>query len=122
LNGDVPDRRSRPRLRLSYPLFLFRLGEASGIETRTEDISCEGFFCISESPFALHEMVECELVIPAGEPRNPTDRDLLMRCRAHVIRVVRQRSSGFGVACRLEDYTLRRVPAEPLLVPEYSTP
>jgi hypothetical protein len=107
INGEPPERRRRPRLRLSYALSLHRPGEASSVETKTEDISCEGFFCISEIPFAPHEIVECYLVIPRDTLRIPVGRDLILHCTAEVVRVARNRAeSSFGIACRLEDYTL----------------
>jgi len=107
VNGDVPDRRRRPRLRLTYPLRLYRPGEASRIETRTEDISCEGFFCITDRLFFPREFLECELVILCAELRQPLERDMVLRCRAEVVRVVsRADDTAFGVACRLAEYTI----------------
>jgi hypothetical protein len=103
---DAPDRRRRPRLRLAYPVRLRHLGDEEPVETKTEDLSCEGFFCISDHLFSPHETVECELVIPSGEPCQPVpEHDIVLRCRAEVVRVVPAGPGGmFGVACRLADY------------------
>ena len=65
------DRRRHPRLRLSYLLRLLRPGHSTGIQTQTEDLSCDGFYCIADHPVLPQEMVECELLIPgelAGRP------------------------------------------------------
>jgi hypothetical protein len=99
----APERRHHPRLRLSYRLRLFRPGQSVGIETKTEDLSCDGFYCISDRPILRHERIECELLIP-GEPG---DSDLVLRCRAEVVRVTKEPlEPRFGVACRLEAYTV----------------
>jgi PilZ domain len=103
------DRRRRPRLKLEYPVCLYRSGEASPVETKTEDMSCEGFFCITEQAFHPRETLECALVIPSEELGLPAEHDFVLRCRAEVVRVVpRDDSTAFGVACRLADYTLGR--------------
>jgi hypothetical protein len=113
------DRRRHPRVRLSYLLRLFRSGHSAGIETQTEDLSCDGFYCISDRPILPNERIECELLIPGERAGDPWDSDLVLRCRAEVVRVVSDpRDPTFGVACRLEGYTLnRRIasrPADPL--------
>lgn len=104
---DVPDRRRRPRLRLAYPLRLRRPGERSRLETKTEDISCEGFLCATDRIFSPGEILECELVIASAEIRHPLEHDMVLRCQAEVVRVVpRAGGSAFDVACRLADYTI----------------
>ena len=102
-----PDRRRHPRLRLSYLLRLFRPGHSAGIETKTEDLSCDGFYCISDHPVLPHEKIECELLIPGPQVGDPWESDLVLRCRAEVVRLVPDAlASRFGVACRLEGYTV----------------
>lgn len=106
-SNDTPDRRRRRRLRLAYPLRLYRSGEASRTETKTEDISCEGFFCVTNHPFSPFETLECELLIPVQEEGQP-EYDIILRCQAQVVRVVqRVDDAAFGIACRLSDYTIR---------------
>lgn len=99
------ERRRRPRLPLSYLLRLFRPGQPVGIEIKTEDLSCDGFYCMSDRPVPLHERIECELLIP-GEA---AESDLVLRCRAEVVRVTKNPfEQKFGVACRLEAYAVNR--------------
>lgn len=106
-SADTPERRRRPRVRLFYPVRLFRLGDGSRIDTRTEDISCEGFFCITRTRLLPNEQLECELVIPAGHNGAGSDEPIVLSCRAEVVRVERQEESlFFGVGCRLADYTI----------------
>lgn len=119
LAGEAPDRRRRSRLRLAYPLRLYRLGEASRTETKTEDISCEGFFCVTDRRFSPSETLECELVIPGEEPGQAPEQDIILRCRADVVRVVPNADkTAFGVACRLADYTIGPEIMEPALAME----
>jgi hypothetical protein len=106
-SSDAPDRRRRRRLRLAYPLRLYRSGDASRTETKTEDISCEGFFCVTNRHFSPFETLECELLIPVQEEGLPTEHDIVLRCQAEVVRVVHQvDEAAFGIACRLSDYTI----------------
>jgi hypothetical protein len=75
------------------------------VDTKTEDLSCEGFSCVSERPFSLYQVLDCELVIAAEELNHPTV--LVLRCRVQVVRVEPNGAEGtFGLACRLEDYMI----------------
>jgi hypothetical protein len=103
------DRRRHPRLRLSYLLRLLRPGHSTGIQTQTEDLSCDGFYCIADHPVLPQEMVECELLIPGELAGDPLESGLVLRCRAEVVRVVPDPlAPRFGIACRLEAYTVNR--------------
>src|ERR1700683_3223962 len=103
------DRRRHPRVRLCYLLRLFRPGHSAGIVTQTEDLSCDGFYCISEQLVLPHERIECELLIPGESVGDPWDSDLVLRCRVEVVRVVPDPlAPSFGVACRVEGYTINR--------------
>ena len=103
----APDRRRHPRLRLSYLLRLFRPGDSAGIETTTEDLSCDGFYYSSVDPVLPGERIECELLIPGEQLSEPSKPDLVLRCWAEVVRVVPdQLARRFGVACRFENYAV----------------
>jgi PilZ domain-containing protein len=103
------DRRRHPRVRLSYLLRLFRPGDSAGIETQTEDLSCDGFDCILDQPILPHERIECELLIPGEWAGDPRQSDLVLRCRAEVVRVVPDPVRPmFRAACRIEGYTVNR--------------
>jgi hypothetical protein len=105
--GDALDRRRRPRFRLAYPVRLRQPGEIVGVETKTEDLSCEGFFCLSERLFSSYQTLECELIIAGDLLGQPIEHVMVIHCRAEVVRVVpRGRGAAFGVACRFADYTI----------------
>jgi hypothetical protein len=99
------DRRGRRRLKLPYSIVLHRQGDAVGVETTTENISSDGFYCISEQPFSPNETLECDVVIPDQEAS--PEKSLVLHCRAEVIRVMADGlGPGYGLACRLTDYTI----------------
>ena len=104
--GKAPDRRRRPRLMLAYPVRLSRVGNGSLVETKTENISCEGFFCITESFFSPREKLDCELMLTSkGDQR--MDEAIILHCQAEVVRVVKHKdNSAFGLACRVADYSV----------------
>lgn len=119
---DAGDRRRRPRLKLAYPVRLRQMGEKEQVETRTEDLSCEGFLCVSEHVFSPHEILECELVIPSREADQPVpEHDIVLCCRAEVVRVVPEVLGGmFGIACRFADYSINREVVDRDLVAAFS--
>ncbi len=105
--GDELDRRRRPRLRLAYPLRLYRPEESSAFETSTEDISCEGFYCFTHKALVPTETLICELLIPGDAQQQPPAQEMVLRCRVEVVRVVPPlNGKGFGVAFRLADYSV----------------
>jgi len=119
--GHAPDRRRRPRLSLAYRLLLSRCGEASQTETKTENISCEGFYCTSERLFSAGDMLECELVISGHGLSQSGEHDMVLRCWAEVVRVVpRAGGTACGVACRFADYTVDLHTVEQDVVEELS--
>lgn len=103
MSGAPQDRRGRDRLKLPYSVVLYRQGEAMPVQTTLQDISSEGFYCLSDQPFSPHEQLECDVAIPGENDR------LVLRCHAEVVRVVADGlNPGYGVACRLRDYSVSR--------------
>jgi hypothetical protein len=108
MTGTPSDRRRRQRLKLPYSIVLHRIGEPTGVQTATEYISSDGFFCISEQPFSPNENLDCEVVIPSQDSKCDAE-NLVLHCRAEVVRVVTDGiNPGYGLACRLKDYTVGR--------------
>jgi len=79
------------------------------IETKTEDVSCDSFYFVSNHSFSPDDRLECELLIPGDELSSVPEDDLCLRCGVRVVRVEeRGPQLGFGVACQLEDYKISR--------------
>ncbi len=103
------ERRGGRRLKLPYSIVLHRLGDTAAIQTTTENINSDGFFCVSEQPFSPYETLECEVVIPAQDLGAATEESLVLHCQAEVVRVVADGlKPGYGLACRLKDYKISR--------------
>jgi hypothetical protein len=101
------DQRSIPRLPLSYAVFLSRPGEAFGVVTKTENVSCKGFYCHSSRPFLPRETLDCQMVISGGGRSYSQANDLVLQAVVEVVRVMPWgMGRGFGMACRLDSYTI----------------
>lgn len=88
------------RLRLSY-------GSVGPVETRTENLSSRGFYCILETPLVPGDVVTCDIMIPNYD--TPDRGASSIACQAEVIRVEAVGTEpGFGVACRILDFTLAK--------------
>jgi hypothetical protein len=97
------ERRRRARVRVHWPILLFpnQIGE-DAVPLITQNLSSEGFYCLSGKAFTVGELLLCTLQIPmndlgAGESR--------LECRVRVVRVEKNASEDqYGIACRMEDY------------------
>jgi hypothetical protein len=106
-----PDRRRRARLRVHWPL-LFRPESGPTIETVTQNLSSDGFYCQADIPFLPGEIRWCTLSVPAYHP-NDLSRFIPVQCRVRIVRVEALAETGFfGVGCRIEEYH----------VPTFATP
>lgn len=100
------ERRLYRRLGLRWRLRLSSTAIGT-VETRTENLSSRGFYCFTEAPLVPGEVVNCDITIPNY---GASDRGAsLIVCQAEVIRVEAVGTDpGFGVACRILDFTLAR--------------
>jgi hypothetical protein len=60
------DRRKRKRVPVHWPVQFLGQARARQVKAATENLSSEGFYCISRKAFKLGERVECEIAFPAG--------------------------------------------------------
>jgi len=119
MTPDASERRRRSRLRLACPVVLCRPGQRFRTVTQTEDISCEGFFCFTKTPFSLNEQLECELTIPLPEQRPDAGSNMVLYCRAEVVRLVSDSDrSPVAIACHLSDYRIGRGACDPETIRE----
>jgi hypothetical protein len=98
------ERRKRKRVALRWPIRLFRDQNAASVESTTENLTSNGFYCVSKEPFQLGERLECIIAIPAGS-FGYADSPICLQCRVRVMRVEDQHA-GFGLGCYIEDYDL----------------
>jgi len=99
------ERRKRERLHLRLPVLFLREKADAPLQTETQDISNNGFYCITTHPFAPGEKLRCLIGVPA---RSSTQRELkdrlYLEAEVDVVRIVVNNGSGFGVGCRISDY------------------
>jgi hypothetical protein len=105
------ERRKRMRIALHWPVYLYRDEGAASVESTTENLTSNGFYCVSKEPFQLGEQLECVIAIPAGAFGYSAD-PIRLQCRVKVVRVENQ-IDCFGLGCAIEDYELLTQP-EPL--------
>ena len=100
----LEERRKRKRIALHWPVRLFRDPATPSVESTTENLTSNGFYCISKEPFELGERLECIIAIPAGS-FGYNESPIRLQCRVRVARVEGQQD-GFGLGCYIEDYDL----------------
>ena len=72
------------------------------METITEDLSSDGFYCLSKVPFAAGEMLFCTIHIPIADAGCGASH---LECRVRVVRVEKSSADDkYGIACLTEDY------------------
>jgi len=96
------------RTRLHWRVSLFRKHRSLAIETLTQNLSSEGFYCRSEMAFTPGERLMCTLAVPI-QNRRGKEEERRLECEVRVIRVD---SSGeaYGIAFQIENYRVM-VPA-----------
>ena len=71
------------------------------VTAQTENLSAEGFYCVSEEAFCPGELLQCELSIPA--PHVPS-ANLTLHRRVRVLRLeIKGLEPGYRIACWFED-------------------
>ena len=110
--GDVAgqaDRRDRIRTQVHCPVRFLRSGTTDPLETTTQNLSSEGFYCLHKSPFFPGESMACTLSLPAHQPYG-AEQMLLLECRVRIIWVDGPDGDGlYGIGCGIEDYRFLQI-------------
>src|SRR5579863_3321387 len=102
------ERRKRKRISLRWPIHLYRDENAPSIDSTTENLTSNGFYCVSKEPFRVGEQLECTIDIPSGA-FGYADAPVRLQCRVKVVRIEDQ-TDRFGLGCYIEDYELLMSP------------
>jgi hypothetical protein len=95
----------RQRTPLRFPLSLFPIGTSEPVETQTEEVGMDGFFCYTRRLFVPGELFEFALLLSAGAGIPITVQPCYMRGVAEVIHVTVESSGwAFGIDCRVSSY------------------
>ena len=112
------ERRRNPRAPLHWTLYLACNGSGQPLRTTTRDINKDGFYCSLDQPVRPGERIRCDIVLPTHGPRNPDDV-VYLRCRVQAVRVEKVGAGmEFGLACRIEDFSVIRVASPRLRLQE----
>jgi hypothetical protein len=97
------ERRTSVRTAVRWPI-LFRHRQSETVESVTENLSSQGFYCYSHTPVAFGEPLVCWLTVPTHDPSGNMGK-LVLECRVRVVRSDAASADGkYGLACRIEDY------------------
>ena len=100
--GTAGERRKRARMRLEFPVVLIRNSAGGEISGTTLNVSGDGFYCLVPSAAAqAGETLSGILALGVAGARR-----IRLYCDLRVVRV-EPRTEGFGVACRIEQYSVR---------------
>jgi len=102
----ILNRRKRTRAQLHWPLSFPLTGTTETVQTITQDLSSDGFYCIANARFVPGEARHCTLLVPTHHPGGENS-PLHVLCKVRIIRVEVTGERGFyGVGCQIMDYRL----------------
>jgi hypothetical protein len=99
----VDERRKRKRVAVHWLVRLFEPMGSKSVKSTTENLSSEGFYCLSRKPFKIGKRLRCEIVIP--EAALGLDGPIVLECHV-TVRRVEHLESWFGLGCHIEDYSV----------------
>jgi len=100
------ERRRRLRADVHWAVRLVRhaIRAPIEIESVTDNLSSEGFYCLCDESFVPGEFLECILFVPT-HTRNAERECFGLRCLVRVVRAERlSTGSRCGIGCHIEDY------------------
>jgi hypothetical protein len=98
------ERRKRKRVALHWPVCLFRQPATQSVWSVTDNLSSDGFYCVSRESFQPGERLKCLIVIRGGG-LGGVESAARLACHVTVIRV-EDLYNGFGLGCHIDDYAL----------------
>jgi len=102
------ERRRRTRSQVQWRVRFWGGFLTEALETVTQNLSSDGFYCSSRNPFVPGEQLVCSLSIPIHR-LDPADSGVELECRVRVVRIDPVSEAGyFGIGCKIEDYRLTR--------------
>jgi hypothetical protein len=100
----VTDRRRNARIVLPCRVELSRDGDFTTLNTKAENISGGGFYCLVQRQFSVGDRLDCKIQISVHELAF-SGSELRLTCRAIVTRVVNT-GAEIGIGCEFEDLTV----------------
>jgi len=117
----MEDRRRQKRVRLRCPVTFWDPREGTVTKGHTEDISCDGFYSMCDEPYVPGEELQATVEVPCMRLNGNDPSCVVLHCKVEVIRVIlNSHCDGFGMACRIRQYTAIGVRKSCERVPELS--
>ena len=102
------ERRRRVRADVHWVVRLIRHPSRAPVESVTDNLSSEGFYCRCDEAFVPGEFLECLILIPT-QARRARQEGLVLRGLVQVVRVEGQVSGGrCGMGFHIEKYLVVR--------------
>ena len=96
----------RERVQVRWPVLLVPSDGGTIISTATENLSSSGFYCFSRRAFMPGEEIEARIEIPLRPTPTGNQRKGFLICRVRVVRLEPGVIRGYGLGCRIEDYSV----------------
>jgi hypothetical protein len=88
---------------MRYAVSLWKPSDGTFTRTLTENLTSEGFFCVSNEPYRPGDQLEATLEVPTRPGSRWNRPGLALQCQVEVVRIKgRQSRIGF----RIKDYTV----------------
>ena len=110
------ERRNQPRTNLRVPLYLLPKGATVPIQTETEDLSLEGFYCYTERFFTPSEYCQFLMLLPPATKSSLSLGGICLQGSVQVVRLTVTADLKYGLGCHLVSYRVLSNPE--LLTPE----
>jgi hypothetical protein len=94
-----------------YAVSLWKPSDGTFTRTLTENLTCRGFFCLSEEPYLPGDELQATLEMPSLYWSGGRRGCLTLQCQVEVVRIKCRQS---GVAFRIKNYTIIPDPQLPL--------
>jgi len=97
------ERRTAKRLGVHWGVRLFGRMRGRCVESTTKNLSTSGFYCVSLKKFKPGHRIRCEITIP--NTTLGSSAPLFLECQV-TVRRTESLQSGFGLGCRIEQYSV----------------
>jgi hypothetical protein len=104
---EAQERRQRPRSNVHWTVYIFGGDETRPLESRTKNLSSNGFYCFLPEPLSTGQRLCCQIMVPS-DSINRNQETISLKCTIRVLRVEPVETGVFGMACLIEDYTVLR--------------
>jgi hypothetical protein len=97
------DRQQNDRVEMRYAVSLWKPSDGTFTRTLTENLTPEGFFCVSNQPYRPGDQLEATLEVPTRKGGRWNLPRLALQCQVEVVRV---KGGQSRIGFRIKEYTV----------------